>query len=497
MLVTSAQALCQKVVPQDVLRQAVVTLRKEQELDVTELASRLDALGYIRVPVVEDPGGFSIRGGLVDLWSADADAPCRLRPIRRLIMGLKTFDPESQRTTGELDELTLSPARETILTPEISQRARERLRELCDACNTPSSRARQLIEELVTGRNTFGVSGLLPAFYPLDSVWNLIPGNALIIADDSPRVAEAMNLELTRVENDWQQHQGEPYYPPESLYTSEQEVSHELSRRTVLCCSSGFVQGQSQGLQSLELAASEPINLVQSTHDDLERAVKLARSSQGKRAALDPLVERLELWKEHGIETSVMCRTVAQARRLDSLLKHRDVPTRLDQVAHDGDLDPNDAPSAASEASASAQTPWLHIGVGKLSRGLIAPLDALVFLTEEEVFGHRAHGAKTRSRKKPVMRSKTCVHSRQATSWCTSSMGLTLRGSRKSTRPGRHPPRAAGRGVRRRQVVSARLSTQSGSKIFVWRQAETRPFGWANVCQNQSHGAPPSARDGR
>jgi transcription-repair coupling factor (superfamily II helicase) len=396
-LVTSAQALCQKVLPANVLRSAVVTLQQEQELDVTELATRLDTLGYIRVPVVEDPGGFSVRGGLVDVWSADADAPCRLDLFGDWIMGIKSFDPETQRTIGEVKELTLSPARETILTPEISQRARETLRELCDACNTPSSRARQLIEELVTGRNTFGVSGLLPAFYALEPLWSSLPSDAVIIADDAPRVAEAITTELEHVEREWQQHHGEPIYAPEALYATQEQVAQELGLRTVVCCASGFVRGKGKALQTLELADREPVNLVQSTHDDLERAVKLARSSQGKRAALDPLVERLELWREHSLKATVMCRTVAQARRLDSLLKHRSVPTSLDNAARELEIP---AEAETRNQTADHETPWVHINVGKLARGLVSPLDALVLLTEEEVFGHRTHGAKGRSAKK-------------------------------------------------------------------------------------------------
>lgn len=402
-LVLSAQALCQKVLPAETLRQAVVTLRKEQELDVTLLAARLDALGYIRVPVVEDPGSFSLRGGLVDIWSADAEAPCRLDLFGDWIMALKTFDPENQRTMGEVDELTISPARETILTPETSQRARENLRELCDACNTPSSRARQLIEELVTGRNTFGVAGLLPAFYALDSIWSSIPTDALIIMDDAPSVAESLTDQLNRLEHDWEQHRSEPYYPPSELCTSEQQLADEVLRRTVVCCARGFVRGTGVGLQRLELADSEPLNMVQSSHDDLERAVKLARSSQGKRAALDPLVERLELWKEHGLSTTVMCRTVAQARRLDSLLTHRNVPTSLDAHEHNSTEDGvhgDEANDAETPRTSDAGTSWVHIGIGKLSRGLIAPLDARIYLTEEEVFGHRAHGPKARASKK-------------------------------------------------------------------------------------------------
>src|SRR5690606_32629876 len=138
---------------------------------------RLDELGYLRVPVVEDPGSYSIRGGLVDLWSADAEQPLRLDLFGDWILSIKTFEPDSQRTRSELSEATITPARETILTEKTVRRAREQLRELCDARNTPSTRARQMIEELVTGRNAFGVAGLLPAFYPLQSLWQMLPSN--------------------------------------------------------------------------------------------------------------------------------------------------------------------------------------------------------------------------------------------------------------------------------------------------------------------------------
>ncbi len=394
-LVTTAKALISRVIPARVLRESGLLLKVEQEIDVSRLTEMLDALGYLRVPVVEDPGSFSVRGGLVDVWSADADAPVRLDFFGDFIMSLKAFDPESQRTAEAVTELLVTPARETILTPDVTRRAREQLRELCDSRNTPSTKARQLIEELVTGRNTFGVAGMLPAFYDLESPWELIPETALVVCEDSPRVAAALGAEVERIEQEWPLRQGEPFYPPETLFIPLAELDRELSQRQVLCCASGLVRGQGEGLQRLELADREPWCLVQSSHDDLERAVKNARSSHGKRAALDPLIERLELWREHSLAVTVMCRTTSQARRLESLLKHRDIPVRLDvSVA----ADPEDGAEAAPQLD--DREPWLHVTLGKLSRGVIAPLDAAVWLTEEEVFGHRAHGAKGRTRKR-------------------------------------------------------------------------------------------------
>lgn len=408
-LVTTAKALLSRVIPAPVLNACGLVLKAELEIGTTELAEKLDALGYLRVPVVEDPGSFSVRGGLVDVWSADADAPVRLDLFGDWIMGLKVFDPESQRTGAAVAELVVTPARETILTPEVVRRAREQLRELCDSRNTPSTRARQLIEELVTGRNTFGVAGMLPAFYDLEPLWRLIPRDALLVFEDSPRVAEAFASENELLEKEWEQRKDEPFYPPETLFLDTAELEREIAQRRSLCVATGLVRGHGQGLSQLELAADEPVSLVQSVHDDLERAVKQARTSHGKRAALDPLVERLELWREHGLMVSVMCRTTAQARRLKSLLDHREIPTSVDARVQLEDEPSDEQPQREAirgidERHASgpndALVPWLHIALGKLSRGVISPLDAQVWLTEEEVFGHRAHGAKGRSRKK-------------------------------------------------------------------------------------------------
>lgn len=396
-LVTTAKALVTKVIPARVLKQSALLLMKDQDVDVARLSEKFDELGYMRVPVVEDPGSFSVRGGLVDVWSADADAPVRIDLFGDGILSIKTFDPESQRTGDSVSEVWITPARETILTAEVVRRAREQLRDLCDEKNTPSTRARQLIEELVTGRNTFGVAGMLPAFYDLESPWAVLPDAALVILEDSPRVAAAWGSEVELLDLEWQARQNEPFYPPDALRIDVEALQSELERRDVVCFASGLVRGRGTGLQRLELAESEPLSLLQSSHDDLERAVKLARTSHGKRAALDPLVERLELWHEHNLRVTVMCRTTAQARRLESLLKHRDVPVSIDQGVH-----AEDKASELPELTAGDddRRPWLHVALGKLSRGVVAPLDGEVWLTEEEVFGHRAHGAKGRSKKR-------------------------------------------------------------------------------------------------
>src|SRR6185369_8813797 len=67
-LVVTAGALVRRVPPRQALREATLTIRVEQELDVVALSQRLTSAGYLRAPVVEDPGSYALRGGIVDLW---------------------------------------------------------------------------------------------------------------------------------------------------------------------------------------------------------------------------------------------------------------------------------------------------------------------------------------------------------------------------------------------------------------------------------------------
>src|SRR5262249_47850917 len=108
-------ALSRKVVPSDEVMEHAELLVAEHEIDRTALTARLAAAGYVRSPLVEDPGCFAVRGALLDVWAPCAELPVRVEFYGDLIMNIKVFDPEGQRTMAEVKEAWLSPAREAIL----------------------------------------------------------------------------------------------------------------------------------------------------------------------------------------------------------------------------------------------------------------------------------------------------------------------------------------------------------------------------------------------
>ncbi len=398
-LVVNATALVRRLAPRSVVRTATFEIDADSEVEPQEFAARLVEMGYLRVPVVEDPGSFAIRGGLIDVWSGGMDRPVRIDLFGDMVAEIKTFDPDTQRTDEEVPSVRICPVRETILAEEIRDRAKTRLRDLCDSHNYPSSKARQLVEDLTTGRHSFGVAGYLPAFYDLEPIWRHLPDDVAVVFEQPARCVSAIEDELAELDSH-ERDRAAPHYPPERLYSTPSELAFELSRRPVVCCARSFTHGKPGApLDSLSLVDAMPLALHLDDHSEMQRAVAAARSTRGKRAVLEPLLERLSAWREDEMEVTAIARTATQARRLASLLHHRGVVV---VSPHAGELDA----SGGEHHETDGQQPddgggtslSLSVHVGTLARGIIAPLERRVLITEEEIFGQRAHVAPRRKR---------------------------------------------------------------------------------------------------
>src|SRR5207248_1730979 len=114
-VVCSIKSVGRRVLPRAALDRRSLQISLEMEQDRDELARRLTAAGYARVPLVEDPGTFAIRGGVFDVWSPLHSQPSRLEFFGDLVEKIRSFDPQTQRTSGHLKEISLCPAREIAL----------------------------------------------------------------------------------------------------------------------------------------------------------------------------------------------------------------------------------------------------------------------------------------------------------------------------------------------------------------------------------------------
>ncbi|HEV8548971.1 MAG TPA: CarD family transcriptional regulator, partial [Polyangiaceae bacterium] len=364
--VATPSSLLRRAAPPEALLRAGLELVTDAELDVERTAHVLTEAGYLRTPVVEDPGGFAVRGGVIDVWPSNAVEPVRVELLGDMILSLKRFDPDTQRTTAELRSAWLPPAREAILDATVVDRARASLRHLCDEASFPSTKARALIDDLVFGRSFFGSEGYLPAFYELVPLLSYLPAGAAVVFEDPPAVAKALVLELQQAKSAEAARGSHPHYPVEALFATLDELEQSLHGRVWVGAHRAGIAGTGAGdlVARLESAPPDAPSVAQDDHAELARAVKLARTAQGKHAALEPLAERIREWQERGLSVVPIAKTATQAERIGNLLKHRGLE--------------------------------LAVTVAPLGRGCVAPLEGVVLVTDEEIFGPRALRAPAR-----------------------------------------------------------------------------------------------------
>jgi len=391
---TTAAQLARRVLPREALAAHTFRVVAEGELDRDALLRGLGEAGYLRVPLVEDPGTFAVRGSLIDVWPAadpgndTHDEPVRIELYDDLVVSMKRFDPFEQRTNKDtsLAELALPPAREPIFTPENVARARAHVLAMADTLDMPTTRARALADDIASGRAFFGADGYLPAYYAhLDDPFVYLDREATVLLDDPEAVVRSLREELFRAEDEARAREGTLHFPASAFFTDERTVLSALAERRVVTFGRSLVRGGStEGLSTYEVA-NDPIELGAFDQEDLVLAMQRARASRGKVGSLEPLVRRIRHFREAGLRVVLSARTVTQAERLVGLLKHQDITC----ILH-----PSGGSAVASRGEADA-----HVVPSSLGRGAILPADALAVVTEEEIFGGRAHKRRERKTK--------------------------------------------------------------------------------------------------
>jgi transcription-repair coupling factor (superfamily II helicase) len=94
-------------------------LRRAEDIDVEKLVAHLNVVGYTRGDVVEMPGDYALRGGILDVYSPESDRPVRVEFFGDEIDSIRSFDPSSQRSQSPREEAVLLPLAETPVSTEI------------------------------------------------------------------------------------------------------------------------------------------------------------------------------------------------------------------------------------------------------------------------------------------------------------------------------------------------------------------------------------------
>ena len=187
-VVCSARALTQPVMPPQELSAALYTLQVGHEVDLTLMLEHLFKLGYEPVAEVEEPGQFSHRGGIVDLFPPTLPRPVRVEFFGDEIESLRTFDQETQRSLNPTATCVIGPAREAL--PIRGPEAVKELEQLHTEMLVSESEERwkRDLENLRQGLSFDDITFYLPYLHNVTTMLDYLPRSGLLILDNAESI---------------------------------------------------------------------------------------------------------------------------------------------------------------------------------------------------------------------------------------------------------------------------------------------------------------------
>ena len=232
LVVTTANAVLQRVLTPFRIRESVREFKPGAEIGRESLGALLQRQGYGRTDTVIDKGEYAVRGSIVDIFPSGMDEALRLDFFGDELESLRTFDPNTQMSTGRLDSHLLLPASEALLDDDSIKRFRSRYREMFGANATQDP----LYEAVSEGRRLAGMEHWLPLFEDkLATLFDHLGKDDLVVIDQAALAAADERVKDISDYHDQRkaitgQAKGN-YRPlaPDALYLSDSEFREALA----------------------------------------------------------------------------------------------------------------------------------------------------------------------------------------------------------------------------------------------------------------------------
>lgn len=331
-LLTTVNAVSQRVLTPALIAAGARVLKPGNRVDGEKLQNFLINNGYTRTGTVIDHGDFAVRGGLIDIFPPGSEAPMRLDFFGDTLESIRSFDPESQRSTDQLKRLDLVPANEVMLTKAVIGGFRTAYAEAFGGIDINDP----LYESITSGRRYQGMEHWLPLFHSElatlfdhlpEAVWCLAPSFAESLKARHEQVIEYCDARTEALHK--QSFGAAPYkpLPANRLYLTPDEFSELAADRAVLE-QSPFERAEANaisfgGRQGRGFAAERAQGQGQ-VYDAVRQHTEELRKS-GKKALIacwsEGSAERLAtILKDHGVSPLVTLQNWADAEKLEQVM---------------------------------------------------------------------------------------------------------------------------------------------------------------------------------
>ena len=367
-IITTVDGLMDKLPDLKYIKDRTISFSVGETIDMGAVKQLLIMLGYENVTLVESPGQFSVRGGIIDIFPLTEECPCRVELFGDEVDSIRYFDVESQRSIEEVKSFSIFPATEYVLTKNridrgisrIEQDHEKRAKELKESFKTEqyarlNSAVRHLKEDIREFDSKSGIDSLINYFYSVTvSFLDYLPEDTSVFVDDPDRVSERARMYYNEFAASVEGRYDGGYILPgqmDILYDNEKTIAELCLRKPILF--SEFY--------------SEPADY------SVKSSVQImTRSIISFNGAVERLRGELEKWRKGNERVVIVVPSTTRAKRLVDNLNEDNIPAFF---------------SAGNNRI--LQKREIMVTVGNLMEGFEIPDIGFAVLSENDIFSKR------------------------------------------------------------------------------------------------------------
>ena len=379
-VVAGAGALLDSILPLEKLRENCLDLHVGDVLQTDRFAAQMTAIGFERADQVEQPGQFSIRGGILDFFNLCDDVPYRLELWDDEIDSIRQFDAESQRTVQMCDSVRIYPASEYVLNQDemqagirgIRQSLEERAGQLeKEGRHVQAAKLRFQVEEFceqaLLSQTGVNIDSYLPFFFKNKvTLLDYFGGDgSLIVFDEPARISEEA---------------GQLYAQCEESMLERLAGGRLLPEQASPLADSEMIMKKAAGMRLL-LLVSIPTSL-----QNIPVSEHFAVSGNGMRSYrgnIALLGKDLERWKRNKYRIIIVSRSALRGRQLVKDLEEREIYAAYTE-----------------DPQRSVRPGEILVIRGNFHRGIEYPILRFVILSENDMFGEGKRSRRRVQKKK-------------------------------------------------------------------------------------------------
>jgi transcription-repair coupling factor (superfamily II helicase) len=361
-IIAPAAGLRRFLPAKDTWRQHQISLAVGDEIDLEHMLQQLSHMGYERKSMVEAPGDFSLRGGIVDIYPLTEELPIRIELFDTEVDSIRTFTIEDQRSQKKINSISIGPATEFILTNEEKQRGIQKLEEglAVTLKNTKDEKIKASIadnigyelERLKNGQTIEQLFKYMSLFYEKPaSLIDYLPQDGVVVLDEVSRVQETIE-HLEKEEAEWY-----TALLAEGEIIRDLHFSHDLQK---------LLQKEKRSFIYLNLFLrhiphTHPQNIVNVT----------CKTMQDFHGQMHLFKSEIERWKKSKVAIVLLGANEERVKKLEHILA--DYEIEADPIASSDVLLPG----------------RVQIMIGDLNAGFELPMQRLAVITEKELFNKK------------------------------------------------------------------------------------------------------------